>query len=372
MPKESPLIELHRANGAEFLEQNGWLLPHHFGNPEEEYRAARHNVAMLDLCHRSLICLLGPDRLSYLQGMVSNDVKALAPGTGLYAAVLDVNGKILADLRVFCAEDCFLLDLWEPLKEKVISHLDRYLVADEVEIKDLTENYGVLSLQGPKARLLLTQILSTDKLPSVPYSHRIFRIGDVEVRVARASHTGEDGFDLIVETKDLPHVAARIAAAGRPCSLRWIGIQAMETLRVEAGILLYGIDMDEERLLLETGLEHAVSYQKGCYLGQEVIERIRSRGHVNRKLLGLLLDGARPAHRRDKIFTGQKEVGEVTSSVFSPARDRPIALGYVHRDYWQPGSRLAVHSGGDTLPAVAISLPFYKSASSLETTQELR
>lgn len=372
MRKESPLIELHRANGAEFIEANGWLLPHHFGNPDDEYRAARHDAALLDLGHRTLVCLLGPDRVSYLQGMVSNDVKALAPGTGLYAAVLDVNGKILADLRVFCAEDCFLLDLWEPLKEKVISHLERYLVADEVEIQDLPQKYGVLSLQGPKAPVLLTKILATDELPSLPYSHRIFHISDAEVRVARVSHTGEEGFDLIVETKDLARVASHIEKAGRISSLRWIGVGAMETLRVEAGIPLYGIDMDEEKLLPETGLDNAVNFHKGCYLGQEVVERIRSRGHVNRKLLGLLLEAATPARRGDQIFAGKKEVGTVTSSVFSPARNGPIALGYVHRDYWQPGSRLTIHSDAQSFPAAVFPLPFYKPNTSLETIQELR
>lgn len=372
MLQRSPLYDLHGARGAEFIEESGWLLPAHFGDPAREYQAVRSQVGLIDLCHRSLIRFQGPDRVSFLQGMVSNDVKLLAAGEGLYAAVLDVSGKVLADVRIFCAEDSFLVDLWEPLKEKILDHLNRYLVADEVEIVDLSRERGMLSLQGPKSRALLERLLGTREILSAPYGHRIAKIDTTEVGVVHATHTGEEGFDIMIAADCLPDVASRLEEAGRSFSLRWVGRRALEVLRVEAGIPLYGADMDEENLLLETGLDHAVSFHKGCYLGQEVVERIRSRGHVNRKLLGLMLDGKDPAERGAKICCGEKEVGRVTSAVYSPALKRPIALGYVARDSWESGTRLTVHSGSATLPAVVSTLPFYNAAVSLESPQPLR
>ena len=371
MPQESPLAALHRARGAAFIEENSWILPLHFGDPLREYDAVRSHAGLLDLCHRSLLRLRGSDRTSYLQGMVSNDVKALTPGTGTQAAILDVNGKILSDLRIFCEEDCFLIDLWEFRRAKILAHLRHYLVAEDVEIDDLTGRYETLSLQGPEARFLLNRILRPQELPSERLRHRPILIGKAEVRVVCSTHTGEDGFDLFLDTEKLPEVLARIEDAGKAFSIRWVGVQALNILRLEAGIPHYGVDMDEENLLLETGLDDAVSFHKGCYLGQEVIERIHSRGHVNKKLAGLILKGEAPAHRGDLICSAENEIGKITSSHFSPILKRPIALGYVHRDYLAPGTQVSLQHEEKGIQAEISSLPFYKPPMPLETPAEL-
>jgi glycine cleavage system T protein len=363
MPKISPLAEHHRKKNAEFAEEDGWLIALHFGDPVHEYRAVRSQVGLLDLCHHSHLRLTGPDRVSYLQGMVTNDVKALTPGSGVYAALLDVNGKILADLRVFCTEDSFSVELLEPLKEKALAHLNRYLIADDVEISDLTGLYGMISLQGPKARPLLRDIVASEQIPPLMNSHGALQIADREARIVRSTHTGEEGFDLIIPIQDLTPVIESIEKAGKVFSLCWVGARAQEMLRVEAGIPRYGIDMDEDNLLLETGLDQAVSFEKGCYLGQEVVERIHSRGHVNRKLAGMVLEGKTAASRGDKITSGEKEIGRVTSSIFSPHSKSPIALGYVHRDYLQPGTRVFIERDGELVPGMISSVPFYRSSS---------
>lgn len=360
MAKESPLIEIHRHNGAQFREEDGWAMPIHFGEPLQEYEAARSQVGLFDLCHHSLLCFTGADRVSFLHGMVSNDVKALVPGKGIYAAFLDVNGKILADTRVFCTGDSFLVDLWEPLKEKILAHLNRYLIADEVEVADLTAQYGMISLQGSKAELLLKELLRSEKALSGELDHGTFQSGDAELRVIRSTRTGQEGYDLIIALKDLASAVSRIQEIGEKFSLRWVGTQAQEILRIESGIPRYGVDMDETNLLLETGLDRAVSFQKGCYLGQEVIERIHSRGHVNKKLVGMLLEGEKPAERNDGIHDNGKEIGKITSSIFSPALKRPIALGYVHREYADPGTSVSIDRSGRTISAVISSLPFYR------------
>ncbi|MBI2987716.1 MAG: aminomethyl transferase family protein [Deltaproteobacteria bacterium] len=359
MPNQSPLKERHQADGAAFAEEDGWILPLHFGDPLREYHAVRSQVGLLDLCHCGLLRFTGPDRVPYLQGMVSNDVKKLVPGEGTYAAVLDIQGKILADIRIFCTDDSLFLDLRDSLKESILRHLNRYLIADDVEITDLTGQYGMLSLQGPKTRFLLKEIFPHSELPAKELAHAALRLGDAEIRIARCTHTGEEGYDLVMAVRDVLPAVSRIQEKGKQFSPAWIGTQAQEILRVEAGIPRYGIDMSDDTLLLETGLDKAVSFQKGCYLGQEVVERVRSRGHVNKKLAGMVLEGDAPAEHGSAIRADEKEIGRVTSSIFSPARNRPLALGYVHRDYLQPGTRVAIVSNSKTIPALVSALPFY-------------
>lgn len=368
MIKQSPLIELHRANGAQFVEAEGRFLPLHFGDPLREYHLVRSEVGLFDLCHHSLLSLEGPDRLSFLQGMISNDVKTLAEGEGTYAAFLDIQGKILADTRIFCATDSFLVDLWEPLKEKILTHLNRYLIADDVRISDLTGEFGILSIQGPRSTTLLKTLLSTEDLPLKALDHRLYHVGGAKVRCIRSSTTGEQGCDLLIRLPELTQLVTQVEAIGKRFSNHWVGLRAQELLRIETGIPRYGVDMDESTLLLETGLDRAVSFEKGCYLGQEVVERIRSRGHVNKKLAGMVLEGDSPAGPANPIRAGNKSIGTVTSSILSPALKRPVALGYVHRDYLQPGTPVMIDCNGKLTTAELASLPFYKSSSRLESS----
>src|SRR5690242_6634536 len=151
MAKQSSLMEWHRSNGAVCAERDGWLLPVHFGDPSAEYAAVRSTVGLVDLSHRGLLQFTGPDRLSFLQGMLSNDLRVLKPFDGQYTAILTQQGKIVADARVLCSLNSFYLDFWETLKDKITEHLNRYLVADEVEIADRSAEYAIISLQGPRS-----------------------------------------------------------------------------------------------------------------------------------------------------------------------------------------------------------------------------
>jgi len=361
MAKQLPLSEFHKSNGAVFGERDGWLLPNHFRNPQAEYDAVRHHVGLMDFSNRGFLEFTGPDRVSYLQGMISNDLRNLLPGQGLYATLLNVQGKVLGDTRVFCTANSFLLDLWEPLKEKILNHLNRYLVADEVEIKDLTEQYGLISAQGRQSGAFLQQLVEQSAVPQRPFDHAVVQIDGAEVRVVRSSHTGEDGFDFFIPTGDLTRFARRITEFGRAFHARWVGEEAQEILRVEAGIPRYGVDFSEDHLLLETGLDHAVSFTKGCYLGQEVVERIHSRGHVNKRLAGLLLEGQTEAKSGDRIASANKEVGIITSSVNSPTLKRWIAMGYLHRDFWSPGTAVEIVRDRSVIAATVTSLPFVRA-----------
>lgn len=358
MPKESVLAQRHRARGARFTERDGWLLPEHFGDVLAEYRAAREAVAVLDLSQRGMLQFTGPDRLSFLQGMLSNDLRGLKTFDGQYAALLTQQGKVVADVRVLCAMNSFYLDFREFLKEKILAHLNRYLIADEVEIADRSEEYATLSLQGPRSEAFLRTLAGDIELPRNPAGHAMTEIEGGAACVVAASHAGATGFDLIVAKSHIEAIAARIEQAGQAFSARWVGGVAQEILRIEAGIPLYGVDFDENNLLLEVGLDHAVSFNKGCYLGQEVVERIRSRGHVNKRLCGLVLDEESAVHPGDAIVAQGKTTGSVTSSVLSPLLQKAIALGYLGRESWAPGNRVIVRSGGVERPATVAALPF--------------
>jgi glycine cleavage system T protein len=359
MSKQSPLVGIHHANGAILAEYDGWSLPRHFSEPHEEYCAVRRAVGLLDLSNRAVLEFTGADRLSYLQGLISNDLRVAPSGEGIYAAFLSQQGKVLADCRALTTSDSFIVDFWEPLKPKILDHLHRYLVADEVEIADLTDRYAILSIQGPKSETLLEKFVAKDQQPQKTLAHRLAQIGGVETRICRNSHTGEDGFDLMIPLADIESVARQLTEAASAYSGGWVGEEAHEMLRIEAGIPRYGVDITEDNLILETGLTHAVSFNKGCYLGQEVVERIRSRGHVNKALTGLLVHGEKPPVPGCKILSAEKEIGRITSSTHSPALNSAVALGYVHRDHRSQGTQVLVRYNDEVLVnATVTELPF--------------
>jgi glycine cleavage system T protein len=360
MAKQSALTGFQKSLGAAFAERDGWLLPVNFGDSAAEYKAVRENVGLMDLSHRALLQFSGDDRVTFLQGMLSNDLRALSTFSGQYAAVLNQQGKVLADVRVLCAMNSLYVDFWEPLKEKILAHLNRYLVADEVEIADRSEEYATLSVQGSRSDALVRGLSGATDLPNDTAHHGMFHADGAAICVVRATYTGERGFDLIIAKADLLKIAQRLTEIGRALGAAWVGQEALETLRVEAGIPIYGTDLSEDNLLLETGLEQHVSFTKGCYLGQEIVERVRSRGHVNRKLCGLLIDGTVSARHGDAIKTTDKQIGAVTSSVFSPRLGRAVALGYVHRDYWETGTPLTINRDGALMNARVTELPFVK------------
>jgi folate-binding protein YgfZ len=293
--------------------------------------------------------------------MLSNDLRLLQSGEGQYAACLNQQGKVLADVRVLCSDNSFYLDLWDSVREKIAGHLNRYLVADEVEISDRSEDYKTISVQGPNSRALLKAFFNRTELPDRPMQHVMADANSRKVCVVYDNQTGEEGFDLFIAKPDLRDFARSLTQLGASFSGRWVGEEAHEILRLEAGIPRYGIDFTEDNLLLEAGLRNAVNFQKGCYLGQEVVERIRSRGHVNRKLTGLVIgEEAHEPLTGDAVIASGREIGHVTSSAYSPALGRTVALAYIHKDYWLPGSHVFVRHHAAPIAATVTDPPFLK------------
>jgi folate-binding protein YgfZ len=292
-----------------------------------------------DLSSRARFILSGPDRVRFLHGMVTNDVEALAPGAGCRAAMLTVKGKTLAELIVYADPEQLVLELDGEVRAKIRDVLNKHMIMDEVELADVTDETRELGVYGSTAHAALAKALGQEIPALAPYHH--VTLGGV--RVAAAPELGVPGF----------HVFGAPAVEGRTVDdAEW------EILRVEAGRPRYGADVDEDRLILEAGMDDAVSMTKGCYLGQEVVARATARGHINRKLVGLRVEGDGPVGAGARLSgPGRDDAGLVTSSVVSP-RFGAIALGYVHRTLWDPGTELVVHDGAGERRAKVTELPF--------------
>lgn len=363
------LHEFHHSLGARFAELNGAELVADYGDWLAEHAALRETAAVIDLSFRSRLCLVGADRVRFLHGQVTNDVKKLRAGDGCYAAIATAKGKMESDLNIFCLADELLLDFEPGLAEKISARLEKFLVADDVQLVDAAPHYGLLSVQGPKAKAVIGALGLFPEIPSNLFGS--VKISDATLgemylvnharlaseRGASARLEPEDvtqlaervlgppsGFDLFVPNNSLGAVADKLIAAAKQIGGRVIGWTAWETARIEAGIPRFGADMDETNLPLECGIEaRAIVYNKGCYIGQEVINRVHSFGHVNKELRRLRLadDLSVLPGRGEKLFRDGKEVGYVTSATKSPMFNGNIALGYVRREVNQTGTELS-------------------------------
>ena len=355
------LHEFHHTLGARFGELNGTEVVADYGDALAEHAALRESAGVMDLSFRSRLCLVGADRARYLHGQVTNDVKKLRTGEGCYAAITTAKGKMESDLNLFALADELLLDFEPGLTEKISARLEKFIVADDVQIVDAAPHYGLLSVQGPKAEAVVRAIGIFAEVPAkLLASLKISEAMLGEIYLVNNPRLGGTGFDLFVPNNSLGVVADKLIAAAKSFGGRAVGWTAFETARIEAGIPRFGADMDETSIPLECGIEaRAIVYNKGCYLGQEVINRIHSVGHVNRELRHLQLAADLPAlpQRGDKLFFNGKEVGHVTSVVKSPGMGN-IAIGYVRREANQVGNELTLRTATGEGAVKIIGLPF--------------
>ena len=351
----SPLADYHASQGATLAEYRGGIVPARFSAVTDENRAVRAAAGLFDFSFRTKFALTGADRVRFLHGMVSNDIKKLTPGKGTYAAILNAQGQVLADLHVYAAEDRLLIDTDAALREKAMQILKRYLIADKVVMEPLP--LFALAFQGPRSRPLLEKTLHIDLPELDEFGHFATNYAGFPIRVVRASSTGEEGYEVWMPEKAMMPVWGAACGQAPTYDMLPCGSESLETLRIEAGIPRYATELGEDTLLLEANLLNAVSFTKGCYIGQENVERTRSRGHVNWKLVGLIVAGPVPPPPESKLIADGKETGEVTSSCVSPAFGKTIALAYVRREVSEPGTKLVLASG---VPAEVVPLPFLR------------
>ena len=356
------LHEQHRSLGAEFTMLSGQEVPRHYGDPLAEHEAVRLRAGVADLSARALWRVTGPDRAKYLQGTLTNDILALTPGSGCYAALLDVKGHLQADLRVYALEDHLLLDLDPALAESFIQVLKRYVVIYKVKWEEATPEYIHLALSGPQTAEWLRKLFG-QSLPSLPDYHFVsWQWQGQPVRVIQLSETGEAGVHLLIPSAIGAALWTALLEAGTAVGARPIGCDALESLRIEAAIPKFGVDMDGTRFPAEAGIKHAISYTKGCYLGQETTMRIETQGSVNRRLVGLLLDSPKLPRSGEPLMVEGRKIGLLTSVLVSPTLKKNIAMAYLQKGFLQEGTTVTLSNQGQ---ATVIPLPFYQQTKKL-------
>jgi folate-binding protein YgfZ len=325
----------------------------HYGNPLEEYRAVREASALFDISNWGRLRIVGRDRVRYLHNMVSNDIRNLKAGSGCHAVLLTHQGKMESDLHIFALEESLLVECPPGGFERARTTLARFIVSEDVRVEDLTEEYHLYSLQGPGAREAAARFFGDGVSRLAPLQWLRPEKPDGSM-VTRRDRTGCDGYDLWIPASQAESCRRSLLDAG---NIRPAGAQALEWLRTEAGIPWYGVDMDERNLPLEFGLMTAISLNKGCYRGQEIVARIHYRGKLDRSLGALKVEHDTPPARGAAVLAGDQKAGEVTSATWSPRLERPLALCILKSDYLVPGTRLEVAFDQRSYPAEVVSVP---------------
>ncbi len=329
----------------------------------DQYLALRQSLGLLDRSDRGRLRLTGEDRRAYLQGLLTNDIEALRPGTGCYAVLLTAQGRMISDMYVIETGAAVVLDLERAVTAKVAAHLERFIFSEDVQVSDESATLAQLGVYGPHSAAAVAgavenAVPEADLAAMKPLDNRAVVVNGSEAVVVCRDDIGVRGFDVLLEQATAQSFADRIRAAGA----RAVSRDTADVVRIEAGVPMFLRDMDEETIPLEAGIEHrAISLTKGCYVGQEIIIRVLHRGHgrVARRLVGLTLEPSDGAPSRGaRLHAGDRDVGVVTSATFSPALNRQIALGYVHRDFAEAGTLLSVRSAETERAATVSQLPF--------------
>ena len=300
-----------------------------------DYESVRNGGAgLIDLsASRSRIRVTGSEATMFLNGLITNDIKNATEDSWLPAVFPTVQGRLIGAVRILREDQGFLIDTEAPAHEAILKTISRFTMAGDFRVSDVSDEMALLTVQGKGANEIIRAA------------------GDF--RMIPATHTGEHGFDLLLDASDRVAVTEKLIAAGA----RSVSPDVFEMLRIEAGIPRHGKDMDETNIVLEANLDDAISYTKGCYLGQEIIIRIKHRGHVAKRLAGLRMN--EPVESGETITSAEgKEIGRVTSATYSPELENPIALGYVRYEYLAPGTVVKV----DDVSGTVVELPFVRGS----------
>lgn len=353
-----PLDETLQAAGARFADVRDVRVAADFGDVRAEYTAAATGAAIHDRREQGLIEITGNDRAAWLSNLVTNAVKTLGPGEGNYAFAPSVKGRIQFDLNMLVMADAIWVDLDRRMVEKAMAHFDRYLITEDVRLKDRSADFVRIALLGPQAAEITDALGATHAPAMAALGSTRATLAQKSRPLVRHDFAGVFGVELFVDAADAAACWTRLMEIGRAVNLTPVGRSAVEILRIEAGIPVFGQDIDDTTLPAETQqIERAINYQKGCYLGQEVVERMRAYKSIARKLVGLRLDGDTVPVAPLPLKRQDTEAGRITSACKSIALDAVIALGYVRTAHTAPETELTVDIEPPIRAAVA-PLPF--------------
>lgn len=338
------------ASGVRMGSYRGGLTPVTFGDTTAEFDALVHGAAVFDLGWQSKLLISGKDRTRWLNGMITNNIRDLAPGHGVYGFILTAQGHNQGDLTAYNRGEYVLATTDREQAPKVTAVLQKYIIMDKVEIEDVSEKLVSIGLAGPKAAETLTKSgIQSSQLEPGQLIDAVWN--DIGISVVRGTHPGMDGYEIWLAPENVEKVWEALVCAGAV----QVGSDAVEMYRIVRGVPRYGVDLRERDLPQETGQEHALNFNKGCYIGQEIVERIRARGNVHRTFTGFEVEGE-PPQSGTKVRANDKDVGEITSVARVPAlgSERIIAVGYLRREVATPGTAVQIGEQSATVQ----NLPF--------------
>jgi len=338
------------ASGARLGSYRGAETPSSFGNTAGEFRVLLQGCAVFDMSWQAKLVLSGEDRVRWLNGMVTNNVRDLAFGRGVYSFLLSAQGRIQGDLVAYNRGDYLLVTTDREQAPAITAIFDRYIIMDDVEVADISDKVATMGIAGPKAREVLSRAgVDLAQLESGQVIDTVWR--DIGISVARSVLPSMDGYKIWFSAENADKVWDRLQSAGAEP----VGSDALELYRIVKGVPRFGVDLRERDLPQETGQQYALNFAKGCYVGQEIVERIHARGNVHRTLTGFELQGE-PPQPGTKVRANDKDVGEITSAAQVPfaSGERTLALGYLRPEVAGPGTIVQI---GDRSGTVA-TLPF--------------
>jgi folate-binding protein YgfZ len=349
MPEPDALHTAEQAAGAVFASRGNIVQADHFGDPAAEYEALTTAAGMVDLSARTRIELTGDDRAKFLHNLCTNEVRKLPPRAGCEAFLCDARGHVLFHIFIFCRPESLVVETMPGEGARLLAHLDRYLIREQVALADRSPETCELLVAGPLAAATIGK-LAANALPTERLGNDAIELAGCTAIVVQMDWIGVEGYLLIGDRADGAKLWQALQAAGaRPC-----GAEALETARIEAGFPWYGVDISDKNLPQEVARDaQAISFVKGCYIGQETVARIDALGHVNKSLVGVKFLGKEIPQPGAGLKAGEQAVGEVTSACFSPRFNAPLALAYLRRGHNQPGAKLESPFG----PAEVVKLP---------------
>jgi folate-binding protein YgfZ len=346
----TPLAAAHAAAGAKMGVWFGCALPDYFGDAAAEYRSARDTVALIDKNYRAYLSFTGPDRVRYLNAILTNNVKDLAANHGIVSLLLNPQGHILAEIETYAFADRLLCVSYAMIRERLLEVLEKFIIMDDVTLVDETPRYGTLALEGPKAAALVKEVSGADLTKYEELSSRGGKVGSIPCFITKRSPGGVPGAEFLAESEKLPELWQVLLDAVRWHEGAPMGYTALSATRLAQGAPWFGYDFGEKQIPHEAGLQDShISYTKGCYTGQEIVERVRSRGQVNRQRVQLAFSGDVVPAPDTVITQDGKEVGHVTRAARIWDPTRILGMGYVRKEASTPGTTLQWPGGTATV-----------------------
>ena len=347
----TPLAATHQAAGAKMGVWFGCALPDDFGDAASEYRHARETVALIDKNYRAYLSFTGPDHVRYLNAILTNNIKDLRDGQGVVSLLLNPQGHILAEIETYAFSDRLFCVSYAMIRERLIEWLDKYIIMDDVTLTDETARYGTLALEGPKAAAVVQEVFGADIAKYEELSLHDGAVGSISgrsipCRLVKRSQGEATGAEFVVEREKLAKLWQILSEAARNYGGGPMGYTALSAHRLALGQPWFGYDFGEKQIPHEAGLQDShISYTKGCYTGQEIVERVRSRGQVNRQRVELLFSGDMVPEPGTLLTLDAKEVGYVTRAARAWDPPRMLGMGYVRKEASLPGSVLQWPAG---------------------------